>query len=288
MNRAASVIALGALGAFVVYALRAKNQPPQFTAVEFQSIMDAMTGEIMLPPAFKPVENTGGEFMQATGLGRSGLGEFDWGAWGTELEPWGIQQISSGIDTMLLDSIGMDTNALISAVADHLMDVEGYLGYIYDDSNGKPWSESKRGKATIGYGHLVTPADFSVHGEGWTLDNVEALALLFDDVERHLAPIIPYVKVPLTLPQWIAVTSLSFNAGPTAVKNSRFLKSVNAGRVDQAESEFKDWNKATILVDGHPVKRVVKGLVNRRNREWAMFVTPNQSVIALSDSGSVA
>ena len=108
-----------------------------------------------------------------------------------------------------------------------------------------------------------------------------AYQLLLSDVNKHLAPVVPYVNIPLSLNQWIAITSLAFNAGPDGVKESKFIRAVNAGDMFEAERQFKDWNKATIIVDGQKVKRPVRGLTLRREREWALFATPQQVVMQI-------
>lgn len=168
---------------------------------------------------------------------------------------------------------------LVSLVADHLEGEEDFRGHIYDDFNGRPWTESKRGNPTIGFGHLVKAADIKRYGWGWRLqDYAQARDLLENDVRSHLRPVVPVVTRPLTVPQWVAIASLAFNAGADGVANSKFIRAVNAGDWPQAETQFKDWNKTTIVVDRVKKKVVNKGLTNRRNREWAIFATPAETV----------
>lgn len=262
---------------------------PQFTTEELLSYMDA-NGLLNFDPAFKPAINST-ETSSSGGfglMGTPGLG-FDWGSWANESEWWDPGAWGSEIeywypeDDIVSDVQYLDSSQLIAAVADHLKVEEGFRPYIYDDTNGRPWSESKKGNPTIGYGHLVTKQDFATYGTNWTVSEPEAYALLLQDVNKHLAPIIPDVKVPLTFNQWIAITSLAFNAGPNGVKRSRFLKAVNAQNWPVAEYEFKDWNKATVIENGVPVKKIVRGLVNRREREWNLFATPSQ-VVQITDA----
>jgi lysozyme len=304
MNRAAAfAIVLGGGLAALAFSARSQTRTPEFSYSDFASIQYP-DGSLNLSPSFKPAQDSGdadgflfgapSSPFKRSFSGLDGVGEwndFDWGAWGDTVEWWGAQQIAPEFlptenEMPSIDQI--DTSQLIHLVADHLEGEEGYVPFVYDDANGKPWSESKRGNPTIGFGHMLTAADIANYGYGWTLSGYEeARALLLSDVNRHLAPIIPAVKVPLTIPQWVAVTSLAFNAGPSAVKKSSFLRAVNAGNMASAEANFKDWNKSTVKVDGVPVKRVNRGLVNRREREWALFSQPAQ-VVMLVDGGYVA
>lgn len=282
----------GAFAAAAVYLLVKSDQPKtvELTVMDFMSLQNP-DGSMTLDPGFKPAINSDQAAFGFAGLsGHQQLGDwtdFDFGAWAYETEPWGVQDIRSDILIAEEDIELMNADELIMAVADHLKGEEGFRGFIYDDVNGKPWSASKLGNPTTGYGHLVTAQDVAAHGWNWTLDEFEAYSLLLQDVNKHLAPIIPAVTVPLTLPQWVAIASLAFNAGPHGVKKSKFIKAVNAQNIPQAEIEFKDWNKATFVVDGQRVKREVKGLTNRRNREWALFMQPAQ-VVLLNDGGSFA
>lgn len=283
-----SALALGGLALFIATSANAGYNQPQFSYAELDAYLNA-DGSANFQPNVKPAINSDDFFSSSFGLSGApqGLGEFDFGAWETEVEPWGVQNIQSDILVNEDEIDVMNVNQLIVAVAEHLKQEEGFRPYVYDDVNGRPWSESKRGNPTIGFGHLVTAADVAKYGWGWTVDENDAYILLLQDVNKHLAPIVPYVTVPLTLPQWVAVTSLAYNAGPHGVKKSKFIKAVNAGNIAQAEAQFKDWNKATIKVDGVPQKRVVPGLVNRRNKEWALFMQPAQ-VVYLDNGGIYA
>lgn len=297
MNRAATIAGLVLGGGILVYALTRRDNyaVPQFSYAELSQLIDSQ-GYLNLPPAFKPAQSAGSDaffdFMDENGIvpfiPRSGLsgGDFDWGDWATSYEYWGPQTIlpdSLPMENEMENVYQMDVNELIAAVAEHLKQEEGFSSIIYDDATGKPWAVSKRGNPTIGFGHLVTKADVANFGWDWTVNEAEAYALLLSDVNSHLAPIVPEVHIPLTLNQWIAITSLAFNAGPNAVKKSTFLKRVNEKNWPSAQANFKDWNKATVTVDGQKVKREVRGLTLRREREWALFESPS-TVVMLSGS----
>jgi len=157
----------------------------------------------------------------------------------------------------------MTPDQLVIEVAEFLMPEEGFRPYVYDDATGKPWAQSKAGKATIGYGHLLKPGE----PLDWTVTEQEAYELLLRDVGDHLYPIIDSVTVPLSLKQWVAIVSFTFNVGVGAFKKSSFLKAINAGDMALAETALKAWNKGT--VNGQKV--VMNGLVSRRAKEWDMF-----------------
>lgn len=62
-----------------------------------------------------------------------------------------------------------------------------------------------------------------------------------------------------------AATSLTFNVGCGAMQKSTFFRYLNAGKYEQACYELPRWNKAG--------GRVLKGLVDRREKEKALCLT---------------
>lgn len=178
-------------------------------------------------------------------------------------------------DVAVLGNESMTVDELVEHIAEHLKAKEGLRTYVYDDFNGKPWSQSKIGKATIGYGHLLLPGEPLT----WTMTEPQAYELLLSDVRKHLAPVVPYVKVPLTLSQWIVIASMAFQFGPGAIKGATFLNMLNSGApLDAVEANFKSWSKITVIENGVKKKVVSRGILNRRNHEWAMFVLPEPVV----------
>lgn len=174
----------------------------------------------------------------------------------------------------------MDQNELIAMVVEHLKHEEGFVPYVYDDGvpGAKPWTTSKVGKPTIGYGHLVKPGE-----QFTTLTEPAALELLYRDVKAHMAPLIPKVKIALSLNQWVMLVSHAFNAGPNVVINSTYFNLINENApLSEIETWFKKYNKGR-RADGTLV--VMRGLVTRRAKEWALFadaVASNQPKIALA------
>lgn len=141
---------------------------------------------------------------------------------------------------------------------------EGVVPHVYLDSGGAP---------TIGIGHLLTPSERSSgklwlrgrpldYHDGMSAEDCEAL--LEQDLEPVQRCVNGAVKVPLTQNQFDALVSFAFNVGNDAFLNSTLLKRLNAGRLDEVPSELARWNRDN--------KHVVPGLVNRRNKEIALWL----------------
>lgn len=177
------------------------------------------------------------------------------------------------------DSV-MDQNDLIMAVVEHLKREEGFVPYVYDDGRpgALPWSQSKTGKPTIGYGHLVKAGE-----KFTTLTEPEAYDLLIRDVKAHMRPIIPEVRVPLAFNQWIMLVSHAFNAGPSTVTDSTYFRLINQNApLAQIEPWFKKYNKGR---NARNELVVMRGLITRREKEWKLFadaVAQNDPKIALA------
>lgn len=110
---------------------------------------------------------------------------------------------------------------------------------------------------TIGYGHTkgVQEGDEISPAEAEQL-LVEDLAAIADDLNR-------LVNVPVSEGQYIALLSLAFNVGASAVKKSTLLFQLNHKRYDEAASEFDKW----IYAGG----KVSEGLKRRRAAERKLF-----------------
>jgi lysozyme len=119
---------------------------------------------------------------------------------------------------------------------------------------------------TIGYG-TTAAADVGIkpaYGMTITLDRAEDLLLLA--LDKFAATVDALITANVNANEFGACVSLAYNIGPTAFAKSTVLRELNAGRKDKAAAAFRMWNKA----DGV----VVKGLVNRRESEVALFLTP--------------
>lgn len=115
------------------------------------------------------------------------------------------------------------------------------------------------GHWTIGYGHLIRLEDEQWIGECITQD--EANGLLRGDL---LIPEKTLEKYQLSQHQFDACASLIFNIGVGAFERSTLAMHLRNKNYVTAALEFERW----VHVGG---KRI-KGLVNRRNEEKAMFL----------------
>lgn len=113
------------------------------------------------------------------------------------------------------------------------------------------------GVLTIGYGHTkgVKEGDEISASEAEQL-LVEDLAAIADDLNR-------LVNVPVSEGQYIALLSLAFNVGASAVKKSTLLFHLNHKRYDEAAEEFDKW----IFAGG----KESEGLKRRRAAERELF-----------------
>lgn len=110
---------------------------------------------------------------------------------------------------------------------------------------------------TIGYGHTKGVK------EGDEISPAEAEQLLVEDLTAIADDLNRLVNVPVSEGQYIALLSLAFNIGATALKKSTLLFHLNHGRYDEAAEEFDKW----IYAGG----KVSEGLRHRRAAERALF-----------------
>lgn len=130
---------------------------------------------------------------------------------------------------------------------------EGYSSTIYTCPAGLP---------TVGWGHVVKPAD----GIAPPVSRERALSLLLADlapIETMLGAAFP----ALTQDQFDACASLAYNIGLRAFRQSTLAKKLKAGDMAGAAAEFPRWNKSG--------GRVLPGLVTRRAAERALFLGEN-------------
>lgn len=132
---------------------------------------------------------------------------------------------------------------------------EGFSSKPYPDAQG----------FSIGYGHFILP-----HEKFTSITRDQASALLRKDAMIAADAVQRLVKVTLTQNQFDALTSLVYNIGVEAFKNSTLLKKLNAGNYSEAAEQFSVWNKATVPGMG---KIIVSALSNRRSDERELFLT---------------
>lgn len=119
------------------------------------------------------------------------------------------------------------------------------------------------GKATIGYGHLVTPNELEAYKHGIDLPTAERL---FKKDIAYFVGIINYCTkgISLTQPQFDMLVSFSFNVGSTNFLRSTLLKDIQARKLSEVSKEMARW------VHGDNGK-LIDGLVKRRSLEGKIF-----------------
>lgn len=113
------------------------------------------------------------------------------------------------------------------------------------------------GVLTIGYGHTKGVK------EGDEISASEAEQLLVEDLTAISDDLNRLVNIGVTEDQYIALLSLAFNIGATALKKSTLLFHLNHKRYDEAAAEFDKW----IYAGG----KVSEGLKRRRAAERELF-----------------
>ena len=122
---------------------------------------------------------------------------------------------------------------------------------------------------TIGYG-TTRWSDGSAVKKGQTITKEKAWELFRIQVQQHASTIEQYVKVELNQNQYDALASFQYNLGKYILKGSTLLTHLNNKDWDKAAEQMSQYNKATV----NGKKTVLKGLVNRRNEEVALFKKP--------------
>jgi len=139
---------------------------------------------------------------------------------------------------------------------------EGFRAAPYKDSAGIP---------TIGYGTILYPDGSKVTMSDPAITDEEATSYLNFQMSQKSAQIAPLLQNPASLHQAAAMLSLTYNIGTGAFQGSTVLRKFNAGDIPGSADAFLLWDKAT--VDGKLV--VVQGLLNRREQERTIFLTPD-------------
>lgn len=115
----------------------------------------------------------------------------------------------------------------------------------------------------IGFGENATglPEDTV-----WTREYAEERLKI--KLKKVAAEVAKLVTVPLTANQGGALTSFAYNLGSANLGVSTLLKKLNAKNYAGAADQFQYWNKA--MING--VRKVLPGLVKRRNKEKEIFL----------------
>ncbi len=147
------------------------------------------------------------------------------------------------------------------ATIDLIKKWEGFRAAAYQDPVGV-W--------TIGYGTTAAAGVGITPKAGMTITEAQAEEYLRKAVDKFAAAIRPKITTPINDNEFGAFVSLAYNIGPGAFAKSSALKHFNAGNKTKAAEAIMLWNKAG--------GKVLQGLVNRRNEERALFLTPVSSV----------
>ena len=120
---------------------------------------------------------------------------------------------------------------LSTAGMELLKQAEGFRNRVYKDVAGIP---------TIGYGHRLLHLESFPDG----IDEEQASELLMADVRDAEQAVERMVKAPLTQGQFDALVDFTFNLGSGRLASSTLLKSLNAGRYDDAAEQLLRWDHA--------------------------------------------
>lgn len=135
-----------------------------------------------------------------------------------------------------------------------IREFEGLRLKAYKDSAGIP---------TIGYGTIRYPDGTRVK-MGDTCTKEQAAAYQLHDLKWVIDAVDTMTTDELTQNQFDALCSFVYNVGATAYRDSTLRKKVNANPADRSiRQEFARWNKAG--------GKVIQGLVNRRQKEAALY-----------------
>lgn len=147
---------------------------------------------------------------------------------------------------------------------EHIKQSEGLRLEAYPDPG------SKDGKpVTIGYG--TTRINGKAIDLGTKITRQQAEAYLKEDIEKFADGVLGLIKVRLTTNQFGALVSFAYNIGLGAFQKSTLLRKLNLGDLASVPSEMRRWNKN----DG----KVMQGLINRREKEIALWNTVDKNFI---------
>ena len=157
----------------------------------------------------------------------------------------------------LNDMLGIATDEMHISPSgiDLICNFEGKRLAAYDDGVGV-W--------TIGFGTTVYPNGIKVK-KGDTCTEAQAKAYMAHDLKKFESAVNNEVKIPLNQNQFDALVSLAYNIGTNAFSKSTLVKKLNANDIRGAADQFDVWVNAG--------GKRMQGLVNRRAREKALFIS---------------
>jgi lysozyme len=137
---------------------------------------------------------------------------------------------------------------------------EGFKADAYRDAVGI-W--------TIGYGTTAMAGVGIDPKPGMRITEAQAEEYLRRGVEKFAREIRPHITAPINENEFAAFVSLAYNIGPGAFRKSSALRHFNQGNKAKAADAILLWNKAG--------GKVLRGLVNRRQDERALFLARPQT-----------
>lgn len=136
----------------------------------------------------------------------------------------------------------------------------------FEGFKSKPYVDVA-GKWTIGYGIHLYKDGTEVFKYDAPIDEPTASDLLKDLLTNEYVPqVLSVVKVTVTDNQLAAIVSFTYNLGIGNLKQSTFLRCINAKNWEDAASSMLLWNKAGGIEQ--------PGLIRRRQAESELFLTP--------------
>lgn len=146
-----------------------------------------------------------------------------------------------------------------------------------EDTKLSPYRDAA-GLLTIGTGHLITQLELAAnriaindievdYSLGITSD--QATQLLFQDLKPFVA-VVNEITTPLNQNQFDALVIFAYNIGVGAFRKCGARRAAQNNQLDAVPAWMMQWNKITV----GGVKKVSKGLVNRRNKEVELWEMP--------------
>lgn len=128
---------------------------------------------------------------------------------------------------------------------------------------------------TVGYG-TTSAAGVGKITRGMTITKVQAESMLVRSLEAYEKGVLAALTRTPTQNQFDAMVSLAYNIGVPRFQKSSVVRFHNAGFHDKAAAAFLMWTKS-----GKGAKRrVLPGLVKRRNAEHDLYLKPDKAASA--------
>jgi len=175
----------------------------------------------------------------------------------TNTDPGSVHQV-------VIDTLPKATMTFSEEGKDLLKRIERLHLTPYDDQTGRDTGHYVPG-ATIGYGHLISSADWDVYANGIT--QAQADALFDSDMQPTVDTVNDALTAGVTQNQFDALVILCFNIGPGAFRSSSALRLINDPQATTAYNSVDDAWRAFNRSQG----QVNNGVINRRNAELRIY-----------------